>query len=187
MKIKQRKKRCKWCNALFQPIYSTLQKACSPTCAMSLVEQTKKDAKKELDKAEKEHKEQKSLGADLAKTQKIVNEYVRLRDKHKPCASSNIPWQPDFDAGHVFSVKQYSALRFDLDNIHGQSINSNRFNEGDEQNYLLNLPNRIGKERTEALIKRAELSKRYVKKWTRHELKMIREEVKLLTKQLKTN
>jgi hypothetical protein len=140
--------------------------------------------RKDLEKAEVEKKERDNLSRHLADTQSIVNKYVRLRDQGKPCISSGIAWIKDFDAGHCFSVKQFSALRFDLDNIHGQSINSNRFKEGDEVNYLLNIPNRIGEERTKALIKRAELSKKYVKKWTRHELKEIQNQIKQLIKEL---
>jgi len=138
--------------------------------------------RRELEKAEKEKTENDKLSYHLKKTQTLVNKAVRLRDKHKPCISQNIPWQKDFDAGHCYSVKQYSALRFDFDNIHSQSIYANRFKEGDEQNYLMNLPNRIGKERTEALIKRAELSKVYTKKWTRTELVAIQNEAKELIK-----
>lgn len=142
-------------------------------------------SRRDLEVASTEKKERDNISYHLEKTQRIVNTYVKIRDKYKPCASQNIPWQDDFDAGHVFSVKQFSALRFDLDNIHGQSINANRFKEGDFENYLLNLPNRIGKKRTEALIKRAELSKKSVKKWTRTELEEVQLNIKRLTKELK--
>jgi len=152
---------------------------------MKVAERKKQQQKEDLDKAEKERNEVKKIGAELEKTQKVVNAYIRERDKYKPCISQNIPWKSDFDAGHCFSVKQYSALRFDLDNIHGQSINGNRFKDGDEQNYLMNLPSRIGKERTESLKKRALLSKRYPKRWTRTELANIRAEIKLLMRALK--
>ena len=179
---KVRRKRCKFCNTLFTPRYSTLQRACSPKCAMEIAEQKKKKDKQDLLKAEKERDDFKRIGEELKKTQVVVNEYVRKRDKFKPCISQNTPWQEDFDAGHCFSVKSYPALRFDLDNIHGQSINANRFKEGDEQNYIMNLPNRIGEEKTNSLIKRAKMSKRYDKRWTRYELKEIRAEIKLLSK-----
>lgn len=181
-----RRKRCKFCNTLFKPMYSTLQIACSPKCAMEIAERKKQKQKEDLENADKERKHFKKIGEELKRTEKVVNAYVRLRDKHKPCISQNIPWQKDFDAGHCFSVKSYPALRFDLDNIHAQSINGNRYLDGDEQNYLMNLPDRIGEERTEKLIKRARLSKRYDKKWTRHELSEIRAEIKLLTRKLQT-
>lgn len=180
-----RQKRCRFCNNLFKPRYSTTQVACSPICAMKVAEAKKAKVKKDLEEADAERKQFKKIGAELEKTQKVVNKYIRERDKYKPCISQNIPWQSDFDAGHCFSVKSYSALRFDLDNIHGQSINGNRFKDGDEQNYLMNLPGRIGEEKTESLKKRALLSKRYDKRWTRTELANIRAEIKLMTRKLK--
>jgi hypothetical protein len=181
---KAKRKRCKNCNELFTPQYRTTQRACSMKCALNIAKENKKKQISDLEKLIKEDKETKSLSSEIAKTRTLVHKYVRLRDTGKPCISSGIPWQKDFEAGHCFSQKSYNALRFDLDNIHGQSINANRFKDGDEQNYLLNLPHRIGKERSEALKKREELSKRYTKQWTRTELKQIREEVKELMKKL---
>jgi hypothetical protein len=136
-------------------------------------------------KQRKKTKETKTLGADLEATQKIVNKYIRLRDIGKPCASSKVAYRKNFDAGHVYPVKQFSALRFDYDNIHGQSQYANRYLQGDYHNYLINLPNIIGKERAESLKKRAELCKKYIKKWTRHELKEIRKDANLRIKNLK--
>ncbi len=140
--------------------------------------------RRDLEKEKKRTKERKSLSSELEKTKVLVNKYVRLRDVGKPCISQNIPYQKDHDAGHCYSVKQYSGLRFDLDNIHGQSVYANRYLEGDETNYLLNLPNRIGKERSQALKIRAEECKRSVKKWSFEELKEIQEKMKILIKEL---
>src|SRR5690606_32947616 len=101
-----------------------------------------------------------SLSKEIHKTQLMFNKFIRERDKYKPCISSGIPYLIDFDAGHCFSVGSYPSLRFDYDNVHGQSINANRFLYGDFENYIVNLPERIGKKRTEELIQRAEESKR---------------------------
>lgn len=143
--------------------------------------------RRELAKAESEHNNRKRLPEALKQTQIVFNEYIRLRDKYKPCISSENPWKPDFDAGHLFTVKQYSELRFDEDNCHGQSIGENRFKEGNFEDYLINLPNRIGKERTEALIKRAEESKKRVYKWTLEEVERIKSTYKAKIKHLKNN
>lgn len=144
----------------------------------------RKKIEKELEEGFKQKKSRSSLSRELEKTQKLFNKYIRERDRGKNCISKDIPWLSSFDAGHLFSVKQYSALRFDYDNVHGQSIQANRFDDGDFDNYLLNLPKRIGKERTEALIKRAEESKKFIKKWTIEELKEIQEQVKIKLKEL---
>lgn len=139
---------------------------------------------RELKKAEKEHKERMRLPDALKRTQLLFNEYIRLRDVGKPCISSGIPWKNDFDAGHFFSVKQFSALRFDYDNCHGQSVQDNRFKEGNYQDYAVNLPLRIGEQRFAELLKRAERSKQTVKKWTLEELALIRSELKKKIKEL---
>lgn len=131
--------------------------------------------RRELNKYKKERKYEKSLPNALKQTQKVFNEYIRKRDKYKPCISSGMLWKSDFDAGHLFSVKQYSALRFHEDNVHGQSIGDNRFKEGNFEDYLINVEKRIGKEKLDELVKLAAASKRTVKKWTLEELKEIRD------------
>lgn len=141
-------------------------------------------AEKALSTALLDKRAKTSHSALIQQTQKLVNKYVRLRDEGKPCASSLIPYKPDFDAGHVFPVKGYEGLRFDLDNIHGQSIHANRFLEGDHVNYLINLPKRIGKERTDALIERAKEYKKNGYKFSRPELKQIQRDIKKLIKEL---
>lgn len=141
----------------------------------------------ELEKAEKEHKDSKTLGKVIKQTQDVFNRYIRLRDKYKPCISSNEPWRIDFEAGHYYSVKQYNYLRFDEDNVHGQSIGDNRFKEGNLKDYTINLKNRIGIEAFTALEIKAEESKRGFKRWSREELadirKMYDEKIKELIKQ----
>lgn len=119
----------------------------------------------ELMEAEKERYKEKRLPQVLAQTQIVFNRYIRLRDKGKPCISSGSPWRSDFDAGHLFSVKQFSSLRFDEYNCHAQSIGDNRFNDGNFQDYLLNVKNRIGEIALENLKERAENSKRTINKW----------------------
>jgi hypothetical protein len=60
----------------------------------------------------------------------------------------------------------------------------NRFNEGNYQDYAINLPLRIGEERFRQLLIRAERSKRTVKKWTLEELALIRADIKNKLKEL---
>lgn len=124
------------------------------------------------------------LSALIEQTQVLFNKYIRLRDEGKPCISSGHPYKRDNEAGHCFSVKQYAGLRFDYDNVHGQSVQDNRFNEGNHLDYLINLPKRIGEERFHALIKRAEDYKKNGHKFTRDELYDIQKEVKQKIKNL---
>ena len=186
--MKVRKKRCKECKELFTPKYSTTQIACSPSCAYAYSKRRQAEIKEQnsvsLTKAFEEKKNRKSLSSEIQKTQTLVNKYVRLRDYGKPCISQNIPYKKDFDAGHLYSKNTYSAIRFHLDNIHGQSIYANRYLEGDFDNYLLNLPSRIGKEKVVALESLAMECKKTTKKWTFEELEEIQRDIKLKIKQL---
>lgn len=121
--------------------------------------------RRELEEAEKEMRRDKKLPQVLAQTQTVFNRYIRLRDEGRPCISSGVPWRSNFDAGHLFSVKQYSALRFDERNCHAQSIGENRFNEGNFEDYLLNVKHRIGETAFKELQEKAEQSKRSIHKW----------------------
>ena len=145
-----------------------------------MLEQQQKD----LDKFAKEINERKNLSSHLAQTKKIVHEYIRKRDEGKPCISCNAPYNNTFDAGHFYPAGKFTALKFDLDNIHGQCQQCNRYNEGEFERYSLTLPNRIGHERYDNLVKRAKTNLKYTKKWTRTELKEIQKDVKLKLKRL---
>ena len=181
---KPRKKRCKVCNKQFSP-YNSLQKVCGVDCSIKYAENKRKEDLDNVKKWTKEKKERDRLPTSLKQTKLVVHEYIRLRDVGKECISCGTPYKSDFDAGHFYSANKFTALKFDLDNISGQCIQCNRFKEGEFEMYSLNLPNRIGKERYDALVKRAELSKKFTKKWTLFELSEIRKNVKELTKQLK--
>ena len=144
-----------------------------------------KEPRKKLESARVDKKARTSLGALKEQTQTIFNKYIRLRDEGKPCISSQIYYKVDFDAGHCFSVGSYEGLRYDFDNVHGQSIGDNRYKEGNVVDYLIHLPNRIGQEKFDALIKKAEDYKKNGYKFSRLELLEIQKEVKRRIKQLK--
>jgi hypothetical protein len=135
-----------------------------------------KEPRLRLQEAQREDKLQKSLPIALKATQIVFNKYIRLRDKGKNCISSDVPYRSDFDAGHLYSVKQFSGLRFNESNVHGQSIGDNRFNEGNFAHYLINVKNRIGQKAFNNLQKEAEFYKVNPKKWTLDELSEIRKE-----------
>ena len=138
----------------------------------------------ELEKAKQEKKESNSLSHWLDYTRQIVHGYVNKRDKGKPCISCGQQWNDTFQAGHRYNQKQFNAIRFDLDNIHGQCQHCNTYLEGNYNEYELRLPDRIGYFKNEFLKANAQLCKTRVKKWTRSELAEIRKEVKKLLKEL---
>ena len=166
-------KKCKVCRKEFKPTYSSVQMVCSPKCAIEYTKQKKKN-NQVLDKAKKERNDEKRLKTALKTTELAVHKYIRERDKGKPCISCGKPWQPTFQAGHLFSRKQYGGLKYHLDNIHGQCEYCNLRLEGNVTEYTLRLPERIGSDRFDKLIKLARLEKKYVKKWTLYELEEIR-------------
>jgi hypothetical protein len=139
----------------------------------------------ELEKATNTSKDRKRLPVVLKQTQVVFNEFIRLRDKDKPCVSSGFPLGSLYDAGHCYSVKQFSGLRFNEYNVHAQSIGDNRFNEGNVEQYILNLESRIGSEQTEILKELAIQEKRNPKKWTIEEVLEIKKEYQTKLKALK--
>ena len=110
----------------------------------------------------------KSLGRLKMICQTWFNKYIRLRDDGKPCISCGD--MNTTDASHFFSVRMYDALRFDEDNAHRGCVYCNRFAFGNQYEYSKRLPDRIGKDRFDALVLRAKESKKTHHKWERFEL-----------------
>lgn len=137
-----RKRKC-ICGEYFQP-WNTLQKACSPTCALELVRRDK--AKKER-KAIREAKKRLKTRSDwLKEAQAAFNKYIRLRDRHEPCIScgttdANI----QYAAGHYRTVGSCPELRFEELNCHKQcNMNCNSHKSGNIVEYRINLVRKIG-------------------------------------------
>jgi hypothetical protein len=83
--------------------------------------------------------------------QKVVNTYVRMRDKEKGCVSCGVTLiGKKFDAGH-FLPTTYQFLRFNEDNIHGQCVHCNQHRHGSQYEYAIGLEQRIGVDRMQWL------------------------------------
>ena len=147
-KIYQRK--CIVCKDKFTPQNNT-QIVCNPACA---VEYMKKQRSKEWQKEKKVIKEKLLTKSDyLNIAQKVFNTYIRLRDKGKNCISCDrVLKDNDVNASHFFSVGAYPNLRFNEDNVHNSCINCNQYKHGNQKEYDLRLPNRIGIERYQKLL-----------------------------------
>lgn len=133
---------------------------------------------------EKKHKT--TLRNAFLSTKMAVHKFVRERDKGKECISCGCEWNSDFQAGHFYAAGSFETLRFNLSNINGQCQKCNLFLNGNFDNYSLKLPNRIGLVNYNELIKLAEIDKQFVKVWTIEKLNEIKENIKELTKQLKS-
>lgn len=140
--------------------------------------------RKEFEKAQAKRKDENDIKRLKKLAEKWVHKYVRARDKDLPCISENIRTN-NKDAGHYYSKNKFEGLRFDYDNIHGQSINGNRFKEGNVEAYRINLISRIGKERVDELDKKAAYWKVNPKRWEVDELKLIISDAQNRYKELK--
>ncbi|WP_230847441.1 recombination protein NinG [Pluralibacter gergoviae] len=151
---------CPICNAEYTP-RSSLQKVChNYKCAMEFnrrvdaahAERARKKREK-LQRAEwRERKaalKPKSHWEDA--TQRVVNDYIRERDKDLPCISCGTWETVQWEAGHFRSRGSASHLRYNEDNIHKQCHHCNVHLSGNQQQYRIQLIYRICTERVEAL------------------------------------
>lgn len=140
--------------------------------------------RRDLEKAEEEHKKNKSLNYLLTNTRNICHDYIKLRDKHKPCISCGQPWHSDFQAGHFYKAELFSTLKFEELNIHGQCPGCNIGKEGNESEYRVNLPKRIGLLDFNYLNALADKDHSIDFKWDREVLKEVRAYYKNKIKEL---
>ena len=128
---------------------------CTFDCATSLAK-TKLE-KKRLEDTKQERKDwlerKKVLKSELTvgkqsqnPLQVAINKLVRLLDQDYPCIARPNEQNQHFDAGHIYSVGSYPALRYYLWNIHKQSVKSNRDLGGESTLMLDGLLQRYGQE-----------------------------------------
>lgn len=172
-------KRCRneKCGKEFVPRVST-QIACSPLCAVQLINtrKEKKHDKLQLEQqkierqADKEKREQlKSRKSWLSDAQAVFNKYIRMRDEQQPCISCG-RIQATWDAGHYRSTAAAPQLRFDELNVHKQCVHCNQHKSGNAIEYRIGLVKRIGAEAVEQLE-----NNNAVRKWTIDDAKEIKE------------
>jgi hypothetical protein len=89
---------------------------------------------------------------------KIVNPYIRERDNTCFYGKSISDHGAISDAGHFYSVGAKPAMRFNPQNIHGQSASGNRFKGSDALNYRRGLVHRFGEDYVKELEYQAMMS-----------------------------
>ncbi|WP_315336204.1 recombination protein NinG [Pseudomonas grimontii] len=186
---KPKKCRVATCRASFVPSRMG-QAVCSPACAIIDAPRHEPKARKALADIERKdikvRKERlKSRGDHMREAQQAFNAYIRARDQAAghTCISSGKPldWSGNaVDAGHYRSVGSAPHLRFDERNCHAQSKQDNRFLSGNAVDYRIGLIARIGQEAVDAL--EADQS---VRKYTVDEIKAIKAEYRVKTRELK--
>ncbi|WP_258257474.1 recombination protein NinG [Burkholderia sp. EMB26] len=148
-------KRCRECGVVFTPARS-MQKVCSPACAIALTEKEKARKLARAQRAERKSlrdalEKAKTRGTHLRELQAAFNAWIRARDAGQPCISCGRFHQGQNHAGHYRSVGSEPALRFEPDNVHLQCAPCNTHLSGNLIAYRANLVKKIGIERVEWL------------------------------------
>ena len=141
--------------------------------------------RRELKAYEKQINKEKTLPALLINVRTAVHRYVKERDKGLPCISCGVPYRDNFQAGHCWAAGDYSTIRYHFKNINSQCEGCNIFKNGNESEYRLRLPHRIGWRPFNDLLSLADADGRTNHKWDREELYKVRNEANKLYKKLK--
>jgi hypothetical protein len=143
-------KKCKACKQEFEP-RRPMQKVCSLTCSIDLVNQDKVKKVKAETREMKKRVRDKDKPYWTKKAQEVFNQWIRLRDDKQPCISCGT-WGPcQWHAGHFKSVGGHPELRFEELNVHKQCAQCNNFKSGNIMEYRPRLEYRIGLEKLERL------------------------------------
>ena len=157
------KKRCKQCkNFVSEYIKINAGVFCNMESAVKFAhEASKKKRAAKVAKAKKEYNKEtirlketiKKRSAWYDSLQILVNRYVLLRDKGKPCCTCGKTNDVKYDAGHMLSRGAHPETRFELTNIHKQcSVNCNVHGSGMRKEYELFIIKEYGQEHLDWLI-----------------------------------
>ncbi len=173
-------KTCPICSTEYTP-RSSLQKVCGIQCSIIFGKQA--EAQKR-EKAERLAWRNRKADAKPIKhwedlTQRVVNDYIRERDKDLSCISCGTWETVQWEAGHFRSRGKASHLRYHEDNISKQCHRCNVQLSGNQQQYRINLITKIGLQRVLALESNNEPHR-----YTREELDGIRARYRALLRAL---
>lgn len=180
-------KRCRnpGCGRQFAP-NNSLQVVCSAWCGMQYAKTEKGQAdiarvqKRELREWRASHE---SLATLTRRAQAAFNRYVRARDAGLPCISCGATPEPrrggTMDCGHYRSTGAMPSLRFEPDNAAAQCVRCNRDLSGNTVEFRRGLLQRIGPDRLAWVD-----GPHPIRRWTRDELREIRQRFDLLTREL---
>lgn len=167
---KPKETKCKVCGCYFVKTISSMQKVCSPKCAIILSKEQSRKKREKQDKQERlEIKKRmtalkqkiKSRSEWLDDLQSWVNKFIRLRDKNEPCISCGRYHQGQYHAGHYRSVGACPELRFCELNVHKQCAPCNDHKSGNIIEYRINLVKKIGVDKVEWLERQDHEPKKY--------------------------
>lgn len=176
---------CKYCKIKFEPQYNSVQSVCSFECSIELTKKnSEKKRKKEWRAEKKKRKEALKTNSDwLRDTQKIVNKYIRERDKDNPfCISCGKVINGVRHASHFMSSGGHSNIRFNTDNIWVSCYKCNVMLSGNQLPYRVRLIEKIGLERVEHIESIANEVRRYSIDELKEIQKEFKEKIRLLNK-----
>ncbi len=163
---------CTVCKVPFERTYTTMQKTCSPYCAIqdAITKREKKEHREQEKQLKSDRRELRARKVALkTKSQWLAdvqnnsfNPFIRERDKDEPCISCgryDYEIKESFvggkwDCGHYLSRGAYPELRFEEENAHKQCKSCNggsgkyvKKNMTVQKNYRINLIEKIGIDR----------------------------------------
>jgi hypothetical protein len=141
--------KCKNCKEVFEPKWFNWKFCDKDLChnlgVKDLVKKEREKKAKQEWKETKKAKEALLTHRDYLKLfQTVFNTYIRERDKDLPCISCGKPQPYDLAAGHFYAAGNYSFLRFNELNVHGQcNAHCNMHLSGNPHEYRKNITKRI--------------------------------------------
>lgn len=189
-------RKCKHCRESFlrrRPIQPYCSPACEAEAAPAIAVKIAAKREREARKAQAEDKRQTRAQLEAMKgvprlkkeAQEAFNRYIRLRDNGKPCFVTGDILRlggvgGGFDAGHIRSRSEADHLRFDERNVHGQAKRSNAAGATKPHVMREAAERLLGKETADALY-----ADNRVHKWTRDELREIRDKYRSLARDMR--
>ena len=122
-------------------------------CEGKAVDKMFADKRKQQNKEWQERKKAMKLDLGIKKKQsaeplqKSINQIARILDDLEPCLARPTENHTKFDGGHIFGVGAHPSLRYNLWNIHKQSVKSNRDLGGEQLLMIEGIHIRYGQER----------------------------------------
>lgn len=188
--FQKKRNKCKVCNHLFWPKRSSMERTCSPPCAIIDIKSDgyKVHVKKVNRKEYRKEKEKiKTIKTVYVEEQKSINAYVRERDKGKGCISCDSPEYQE--AGHFFAIGskyQCNPFRLDARQIMGQCTHCNHFvGGGNRAGYERGIIERYGQEYLDNLYKLKYDADNNPERWTKEDIRQYGKVYRKKTRDLK--
>lgn len=141
--------------------------------------------RRDLQTYKDERKSEGKISNLLINIRYVCHNYIKERDKGKPCVSCGEPWHEGHQAGHWKKAETYSVLRFHENNVHNQCQGCNLMKDGNVQMYSDRITERITLKQKQEIEHIAAESKKGHHKWSKPELIEIREYYKKKMNELK--